>query len=357
MPIGIRQRGGAVVDTGRRSGAKRPLWMPGLKEKDLTEGMDEESLEIAAEADSPEQQRLDAAGIRTPTYERPSFFTNLLTGGAAGRQADDANTQSLRYKNDLLARQAEISEQQRQENERLDKTHGWNTEAATTAHERAAQLRDKEAEIARKQLGYGVVTKAGLIPDDANMTKYNTTTREAATAAALAGFGASDAESTLKERKATLEDMALQGEGGGKFIGSLHAGYDLPGLTNRSHELSNRFAEQTEADRIAQSHAAADHAPDEWAMKKATFDRLMRQPLAVFGPESQAAWATDPGDNFWTTTDREYPMAPDLLTGKPMPVKGAKPTIVRETLAPGEDPRYKRSRATDGRTRIPGINQ
>lgn len=231
MAIGIRQRGGAVVDERRKGGSKRPLWSPSLKEKDLTEGMDEESLAIAAEADSPEQQRLDAAGIRTPTYERPSFFTNLLSGGAAGRQADDANTQSLRYKNDLLARQAELSEAQRQENARLDKTHGWNTEAATVAHDRAAQMEDKRAQIALEAGNAGVLTGKGILYDPSNKDIYNKMVSPEAIQAAQTGFGLTTSANQLGTKRNALGLTQLNANPAG-FMDSLTAAQDKQGIDN-----------------------------------------------------------------------------------------------------------------------------
>ena len=76
------------------------------------------------------EAKLRARGIKTPVYKKPGFFTNLLTAGAAGEQAWDANTRAMSEKNRMLADIA-TEESRQAANERLEQTRHGNSMAAT----------------------------------------------------------------------------------------------------------------------------------------------------------------------------------------------------------------------------------
>lgn len=101
------------------------------------------------------EAKLRARGIKTPIYKKPGFFTNLLTAGAAGEQAWDANTRAMSEKNRMLSEIATQEESQKHA-DRLEQVRHGN--AITAARQNAIA---------------NMLSASGVVPTEENIARWD----------------------------------------------------------------------------------------------------------------------------------------------------------------------------------------
>lgn len=134
------------------------------------------------------EAKLRERGIKTPIYKKPGFFTNLLTAGAAGEQANDANTRALFDKNKMLA---DIASQE-------------------TRYNQDQQLEQLRAKNSERQATVQMLTQMGISPTEANIARYDAANSGLAIEAAGGGFKEKFAKSLLGTTESNLRRGAIE---------------------------------------------------------------------------------------------------------------------------------------------------